>query len=53
MSRIGKLPVAIPSGVTTTLTDTSLTVKGPKGELSMDFVEDVAVEQTALDAPPS
>jgi large subunit ribosomal protein L6 len=45
MSRIGKLPVAIPSGVTTTLTDTSLTVKGPKGELSMDFVEDVAVEQ--------
>lgn len=45
MSRIGKLPVAIPAGVTTTLTDTSLTVKGPKGELSMDFVEDVAVEQ--------
>ena len=45
MSRIGKLPVAIPSGVTATLTDTSLTVKGPKGELSMDFVEDVAVEQ--------
>ena len=45
MSRIGKLPVAIPSGVTATLTDSSLTVKGPKGELSMDFVEDVTVSQ--------
>ncbi|MBR9826902.1 MAG: 50S ribosomal protein L6 [Alphaproteobacteria bacterium] len=46
MSRIGKLPVAIPGGVNVTLTETSLTVKGPKGELSMDFVEDVTVSQT-------
>jgi len=45
MSRIGKLPVAIPSGVTATLTDTGLTVKGPKGELSMAFVEDVKVTE--------
>ena len=45
MSRIGKLPVAIPGGVTATLSKTALTVKGPKGELSMTFVEDVAVEQ--------
>ena len=45
MSRIGKLPVAVPAGVTATLTETSLTVKGPKGELSMDFVEDVTVSQ--------
>lgn len=45
MSRIGKLPVAIPAGVTATLSDSSLTVKGPKGELSMDFVEDVTVSQ--------
>ena len=45
MSRIGKLPVAIPSGVTATLQDGSLTVKGPKGELSMTFVEDVTVSQ--------
>lgn len=45
MSRIGKLPVAIPSGVTTTLNENSLTVKGPKGELSMTFVEDVTVSQ--------
>lgn len=45
MSRIGKLPVALPSGVTVTLTDTDLTVKGPKGELSMGFVSDVTVAQ--------
>ena len=45
MSRIGKLPVAVPAGVTATLSETSLTVKGPKGELSMDFVEDVTVSQ--------
>ncbi|WP_291844510.1 50S ribosomal protein L6 [Maricaulis sp.] len=45
MSRIGKLPVAIPGGVTMTLTDTALTVKGPKGELSMTFVDEVNVEQ--------
>ncbi len=45
MSRIGKLPVELPSGVTATLTDTGLTVKGPKGELSMAFVEDVTVSQ--------
>ncbi len=45
MSRIGKLPVAVPAGVTVTLSEASLTVKGPKGELSMDFVEDVTVSQ--------
>ena len=34
MSRIGKLPISIPSGVTVTLKDSVVTVKGPKGELS-------------------
>ena len=34
MSRIGKLPIAIPAGVTVTLKDDVVTVKGPKGELS-------------------
>ena len=34
MSRIGKLPIAIPAGVTVTLKDNVVTVKGPKGELS-------------------
>ena len=34
MSRIGKLPIAIPAGATVTLKDDVVTVKGPKGELS-------------------
>ena len=34
MSRIGKLPIAIPAGVTVTQKDDVVTVKGPKGELS-------------------
>ena len=44
MSRIGKKPVAIPSGVTVDLNDRDLSVKGPKGALSMTFVEDVVVK---------
>ncbi|MEA3304578.1 MAG: 50S ribosomal protein L6 [Patescibacteria group bacterium] len=35
MSRIGKLPVAIPSGVTASLVGSNLLVKGPKGDLSV------------------
>ena len=34
MSRIGKLPISIPAGVTVTLNDGVVNVKGPKGELS-------------------
>ena len=34
MSRIGKLPIEIPAGVTVTVKDNLVTVKGPKGELS-------------------
>ena len=34
MSRIGKLPIAIPSGVSVSVKDNVITVKGPKGELS-------------------
>ena len=34
MSRIGKLPISIPAGVTVTHKDDIVTVKGPKGELS-------------------
>ena len=34
MSRIGKLPISVPAGVTVTLKDNVVTVKGPKGELS-------------------
>ena len=34
MSRIGKLPINIPSGVTVTVNGDQVNVKGPKGELS-------------------
>ena len=34
MSRIGKLPISIPAGVTVTLKDNVVTVKGPKGEMT-------------------
>lgn len=34
MSRIGKLPIHIPAGVTVTVKDNIVTVKGPKGELT-------------------
>ena len=33
MSRIGKLPIQVPAGVTVTIKDSVVTVKGPKGEL--------------------
>lgn len=37
MSRIGKTPITLPSGVTATLSGNNLTVKGPKGELKRNF----------------
>lgn len=44
MSKVGKLPVAIPAGVTVTVANNVVTVKGPKGELKQDFSSDVKVE---------
>ena len=44
MSRIGKKPVALPSGVTATVDGQTVRVKGPKGELSLTLVDDVAAE---------
>lgn len=41
MSRIGKHPVAVPSGVNVSLDGQELTVKGPKGELNLTLVEEV------------
>ncbi len=43
MSRIGKLPIQIPSGVTITQKDEVVTVKGPKGELSQHVNPDIKV----------
>ena len=44
MSKLGKLPVSIPAGVTITVGDGVVTVKGPKGELKQNFSKDVKVE---------
>lgn len=41
MSRIGKLPVAVPSGVNITLNEGEVHVKGPKGELSQHILAQV------------
>lgn len=43
MSRIGKLPIQIPSGVTITVDSGNVTVKGPKGELTQFITPDVKV----------
>ena len=44
MSRIGKKPVAVPSGVTATVAGQVVKMKGPKGELSFSAPEDVNIE---------
>src|SRR5471032_3183371 len=46
MSRIGKAPIALPKGVTVTVSPENLvTVKGPKGELHQAVDSDITVEQ--------
>lgn len=54
MSRIGKKPVTIPSGVTATLDGQQVSVKGPKGELQHVLVDDVLakLEDGALSVSP-
>src|SRR3954453_4795298 len=46
MSRIGKLPIPVPSGVEVTITGRDVTVKGPKGTLPHTVVEPILVEQS-------
>jgi large subunit ribosomal protein L6 len=43
MSRIGKKPIAIPSSVTLTLDGQTVSVKGPKGQLSWTVIDDVVI----------
>jgi len=45
MSRIGKAPIEVPSGVDVTISGATITVKGPKGELTRELVEQVNVRQ--------
>ena len=45
MSRIGRLPIAVPSGVDVTIDGRRVTVKGPKGELSRELHPDMRVSR--------
>ena len=45
MSRIGKLPIAVPSGVDVAIDQGFITVKGPKGSLSHTVAEPIVVEK--------
>ena len=45
MSRIGKKPIAVPQGVTVTIEGQTVTVKGPKGQLSWTVAEEIEVKQ--------
>jgi large subunit ribosomal protein L6 len=45
MSRIGKLPIAVPSGVDVAIDDAKVTVKGPKGTLSHTVAAPIIVER--------
>jgi large subunit ribosomal protein L6 len=55
MSRIGKKPVTIPSGVTASIEGRTLSVKGPKGALSLALVDEVtyAVEDGSISVQPA
>jgi len=54
MSRIGKKPVALPAGVTATVSGQTIEVKGPKGTRSFSATDDVtfAVEDGAVSVNP-
>jgi len=45
MSRIGKLPISVPSGVDVSIDGRTVTVKGPKGTLSHTVIEPITVER--------
>lgn len=55
MSRIGKKPVPVPAGVTATIENGTLSVKGPKGSLSMPVVDDISygIEDGAISVMPA
>ena len=54
MSRIGKKAVPLPQGVTATVKDREVKVKGPKGELSLRVIDgiDVAVDKSGVTLTP-
>ena len=55
MSRIGKKPVPVPAGVTASIADGMLSVKGPKGTLTLKLREEIAyaVEEGTISVKPA
>ena len=56
MSRVGKMPIAVPQGVSVTIGDSEVTVKGPNGELRRQFNPDMQIvlgENTLTVSRPS
>lgn len=47
MSRIGRLPITVPTGVTATVEGQQITVAGPKGSLSLNVAEPISVNNDA------
>jgi large subunit ribosomal protein L6 len=45
MSRIGKAPIAVPTGVSVDISTGSIAVKGPKGELRQEFPSAISIRQ--------
>ena len=48
MSRIGKMPITLPAGVTVEFNNGVVTVKGPKGTLTREIVGNIGIEVKAL-----
>lgn len=44
MSRVGRSPIDVPAGVTVTIAENTVTVKGPKGTLTRDFNKDISIK---------
>jgi large subunit ribosomal protein L6 len=44
MSRIGRLPIAVPAGVTVNINESRVVIKGPKGEITQGFLPDMAIK---------
>ena len=55
MSRIGKKPVSVPAGITPTIEGRQLTVKGPKGTLTMPLREEISytIEDGGISVQPA
>jgi large subunit ribosomal protein L6 len=55
MSRIGKRPVELPSGVTATTAEGLLSVKGPKGTLTLPLADDISyeIQEGAISVQPA